>query len=257
LNRPMPTATLTLTVATLLSGCYGLRPTSVPMGTIAYPGSGGDTSCLLVLLPGRADRPGDFERRGFTAILRDEGFDLDAVAADLHMGYYRKGTSVERLQEDVIDPARAHGYRRIWLVGISAGGTGSLVYSRLHPNELEGILLIAPFLGSDAMVSEVAAAGGLAGWSPAGSAGKQFEREMWERLKQITEAPTPPVRLYLGYGTDDDLAPGHRLLAAALPPDHVFSVPGGHDWEPWREVWRAFLRSGALTASGCGRSRAP
>lgn len=245
-------ATSTLAAVAMLCGCYALRPAKVPLGTLAYPGTTDDRSCLLVLLPGRADRPGDFERRGFTSILRAEGFELDALAADLHLGYYRNRTAVERLQEDVISPARARGYRKIWLVGISAGGTGSLIYSRLHPDELEGILLIAPFLGSDSMVAEVEAAGGLAGWSPDGSSGKQFEREMWERLKQLAEAPAPPLRLYLGYGTEDEFSQGHRILAAALPPDHVIAVPGGHDWEPWREIWRTFLRSGALDEAGCG-----
>jgi len=245
-----------LAAVALLTGCYALRPATVPLGTMAYTGGSGNRSCLLVMLPGRADRPGDFERRGLVPILREEGFGLDAIAAYVHMGYYRKGTAVERLQEDVIRPARRQGYQRIWLVGVSAGGTGSLIYSHLHPREIEGILLVAPFLGSEAMIAEVAAAGGLSGWTPEGSAGKQFEQDLWVRLKQIVGSQAPPLRLYLGYGTEDDLAPAHRLLARSLPPDHVFAVPGGHDWEPWQAVWRAFLRSGALAGSGCGRPAA-
>jgi enterochelin esterase-like enzyme len=31
-------------------------------------------------------------------------------------------------------------------------------------------------------------------------------------------------------------------LTAVLPPRHVFHVPGGHTWEPWRQLLRLFLR---------------
>jgi hypothetical protein len=47
--------------------------------------------------------------------------------------------------------------------------------------------------------------------------------------------------LYLGYAGQDRFAPAHRLLAAALPPARVASVPGEHDWPSWIALWQALL----------------
>jgi enterochelin esterase-like enzyme len=47
--------------------------------------------------------------------------------------------------------------------------------------------------------------------------------------------------LHLGFGTEDRFAAGHRLMAAALEPETVSTVPGGHDWRTWRQLWENFL----------------
>jgi len=180
---------------------------------------------------------------------------LDVVAADAHMGYYRNETFIERLRDDVVAPARARGIRTIFLVGISAGGTGAILYTRAHPEDVCGMLLIAPFLGSAEMVNEVAAAGGLAAFQPPGRAGKQFERDLWAWLSATASPTSPSLPILLGYGAEDEFAAGHRLLAAALPAGRVFIAKGGHEWAPWRAVWAEFLRSGALASSGCATGR--
>lgn len=238
-------------VASVLVGaCTLLRPTTVPMPSTTY-GGGGVGNCLLVMLPGRASRPGDFANNGFISTLREAGFDAQVVTADAHVGYYRKGTLIERLRNDVVEPARMKSQRKVFLVGISLGGTGAILYARAHPEDVCGVLLIAPFLGSRETVEEVTAAGGLAAFEPPWRTGKRFERDVWEWLKASTSQTSPAIPIYLGYGAEDDLATAHRLLAAALPPDHVFTVAGGHDWRAWRAVWAEFLRSPALACGGC------
>jgi S-formylglutathione hydrolase FrmB len=52
-------------------------------------------------------------------------------------------------------------------------------------------------------------------------------------------------RFYLIAGTDDRLHAGQQTLADALPPDHVFWAPGGHDWDAWRIAFGAFVRYAA------------
>ena len=52
---------------------------------------------------------------------------------------------VDRLKEDVINPAKEKGYTKIWLVGISLGGLGSLLYAMEHPSDIEGMLVLAPY----------------------------------------------------------------------------------------------------------------
>lgn len=68
----------------------------------------------------------------------------------------------------------------------------------------------------------------------------------------VEPAPGKPALppLYLGYGTGDGFARADGLLAAVLPRERVFTAPGGHDWPPWRAVWKDFLASGALPGTG-------
>src|SRR5262245_15611963 len=147
-----------------LAGCARLRPTPVPLRTVSHSGMGRPDT-LLVCLPGRRDRPEDFDRFGFAAAAARAGARVDLIAADAHLGYYYKRIIVERLHEDAIAPARPR-YRRIWLVGVSIGGTGALLYAARHPENVDGIVLLAPFLGEEKVIDEVAAAGGLRNWRP-------------------------------------------------------------------------------------------
>ena len=134
-----------------LAGCARLRPTPVPIPTVSYPGSG-QMRTLVVLLPGRYDSPEDFGRYGFPEIAARAGVRADMVVVDAHLGYYYKRTIVDRLREDVIAPARKR-YDRVWLAGISLGGTGSLLYVAEHPEDVDGIVLLAPFLGEDEVIA--------------------------------------------------------------------------------------------------------
>jgi pimeloyl-ACP methyl ester carboxylesterase len=215
---------LLLLAALLSSGCPQLRPATVPLRTIEIePGAPG-TRSLIVLLPGRRDSPEDFERFGWGELARKAGVEARIVAADAHMGYYRKRTILERLREDVIAPAQAQGVDKIWLAGISLGGTGSILYSIEHPEDVRGITLFAPYLGEEEPRS-----------SP------DFQQRMWDWFKA---GPTTPI--YLGWGTEDDFAPMNGLLGKTLPPERVFTTPGGHDWRTWTKLWERFLETEAL-----------
>src|SRR5947199_5637532 len=108
------------------------------------------------------------------------------VAVDAHLNYYLKGMIVDRLREDVIAPARQH-YDRIWLVGISIGGTGALLYASQHPEDLAGVVLFAPYLGEDKVIDEVAAQANLASWQPPKAmAEDDFQRRIWRGLQVYT-----------------------------------------------------------------------
>lgn len=246
--RSFAPVTLITLLGALASSCAALRPAPQPMPVLRYPYAADPAPCLLVLLPGRWDRMEDFSRRGFLADLRGTGLAIDAVAVDAHLGYYRRGTVLERLRNDVVGPARAAGYRQLWLVGISLGGTGAILYDFTFPGEVDGLLVLAPFLGEPAMVGEVASAGGVRGWNDQKTVGKPYEADLWRWAKRLTAAPDRTTVL-LGYGVDDEFAPAHRLLAEVLPREHVFPQVGGHHWAAWRLAWQRFLASGAL--AGC------
>lgn len=241
----MPTPRLLL-AAILVSACFRPRPATVPMRTIEISSGAPGSRSLLVLLPGRYDQPEDFARSGFGELAARYGAGARIVSADAHLGYYLDHTVVDRLREDVIAPAKARGVERIWLAGVSLGGTGSILYSIEHPEDVAGITLIAPYLGEKDLRREIEAAGGLRGWAPPQNLDRTDFRRTWAWLKRYENGSEGKIPLYLGWGTRDRFAAIDGLLGTVLPPDRVFTTPGGHAWKPWRALWEKFLATGAL-----------
>jgi pimeloyl-ACP methyl ester carboxylesterase len=196
---------------------------------------------LLVLLPGAYDAAASFESEGILEALREQGLPLDVVAADAAYAYYLNGSIGQRLHEDVIIPARRRGYERIWIGGISLGGWGSLLYTREHPEEVSGVLCVAPFLGTRGLIAEVERAGGLGSWNDPGRA-DDHERGLLVWLREHTARPDTAPPIYVAYGEKDRFAAAHRMLAQRLPDTHVAAVAGGHDWPTWRVLWQRLFQ---------------
>jgi hypothetical protein len=196
---------------------------------------------LLVMLPGVGIAADDFAEHGLVASLHRRGLAVDVAAAQPALDLYLDGTVAAELHRAVVAPALAAGYARIWFLGISLGGMGALLYASANVAPVEGVMLLAPFLGTQGTVAEVAAAGGLAAWSPEASAATDAERQMLRWLKDFVTTPPAAPAIYLGYGRDDRFAHGHTLLADRLPRDRIVTVAGGHDWETWATLWRALL----------------
>ncbi len=196
---------------------------------------------LLVLLPPAYGTAQDFVDHGFIAAIRARDLPVDVIAADAGADYYLGYTIVERLHADVIAPALARGYRRLWLGGISLGGFGGLLYREAHAAEVEGLLLIAPYLGARPEVNEVLLAGGLARWRPAAIAPDDRERRLLAWLKEFIADPIRARTLHAAFGTEDRFARSIELLAGALPPERVLRVAGGHDWDTWAALWGPML----------------
>jgi pimeloyl-ACP methyl ester carboxylesterase len=207
---------------------------------------------LLLALPGAGMQPEDFTTAGFDRLLLDRGLPVDLLAADIDSGLYLDNVVPERIHAEFVLPARQRGYRRIWLLAISLGGMGALQYLRAHPGEIEGAILIAPFLGTRGLIAEVARDGGLAAWRPGPLAPGDIERPLllWLRTQNFMAAGPPAV--YLGCGRDDRFAPASALLAACLPPERVAAAAGGHDWPTWTRLWRLMLARRPFAASPRG-----
>ena len=74
---------------------------------------------------------------------------------------------------------------------------------------------------------------------------------MWRWLKRVVGGKEPGPSISLGYGDADGRGKQDGLLGAALPKDHVFHAPGGHDWPPWKSMFVQFLQSPEFKAR-CG-----
>jgi pimeloyl-ACP methyl ester carboxylesterase len=196
-------------------------------------------------MPGLGDTPDAFFDHGFVHDAVRASDRCDLVAVDAHLGYYTSGTLRERIGRDVLLVAHARGYREIWMVGISLGGLGSLLVARDQPELVDGVVLLAPYLGDERIVRSVIDAGGLGRWQPPEvrqpTSVSQYTAALWSWLRGYVDRPSEMPALYLGYGTEDRLAPAARALAAVMPPSHVLTTSGGHDWGTWRILWRSLL----------------
>lgn len=194
---------------------------------------------LLVFLPGVYDTPEDLVREGFVAAVRERQLPVDMVLVDAHVGYYTDESVERRLHAEIIAPARARGYRQVWLAGISLGGMGSLAYAEAYGAQVDGLILLAPYLGNRGLQEEIRSAGGLDAWHASGSH-EGGERRIWHWLASLdTQSKAPPI--HLAYGNADRFAPSHRLLGERLPASRVLALEGGHDWPVWRTAWQTFL----------------
>jgi len=242
-----------LFTALLLAGCPPRPgPTTIPI-PIARLAGAPESRCLVVLLPGIGDGKEDFRRQGFSRAFHDHGSPCELIALDSHFGYYANGSIVERLHEDVIAPARARGVERIWLAGISLGGLGAAIYARDRPGEVDGLVLLSPFLGDDEILDEIEKAGGPRAWHPAGVPGERDLRGLWVWLQGYDTPGIERPPLLLGFGDSDRLRRGHRMLASLLPPERVLHTRGGHTWHAWRRLWSQVLATGALDGKGAIR----
>jgi len=76
---------------------------------------------LLVLLPPALSCIDDFYNHGFVGAVRQRHLSVDLLLADTTDQQVIDSTVVSELHSTVVQPARAEGYRSVWLAGISLG----------------------------------------------------------------------------------------------------------------------------------------
>lgn len=181
--------------------------------------------------------PADFVENGFLEVLRESGISADAVLVDAHLGYYYRRTFSDRLATDVLAVARENGYQEVWVVGVSLGGLGAILFERDHPGSWNGIVLLAPFPGDQKEVlNRVLSATSIEEIEFSESLSEDdYTARFWSWLQAYKENPGFPI--LLAYGEQDRIKEGQSAIAGVLPEEWVFTAPGGHDWETWRRLW--------------------
>jgi pimeloyl-ACP methyl ester carboxylesterase len=200
---------------------------------------------LVVVLPGRRDRLESLRRSGVGEAIQRVWPDADVLFAELSMPYYLDRTAARRLHDEVLMPARRRAYTEIWLVGASLGGMGEILYDRMYPGQVDGMVLLAPYTGERAIHDEIRAAGGLAAWTPSqrDDSADAWQSELWSHLKTWTNEPERTRNVWLAYGDNDYLREGMPLMAGLLPDDHVRVVPGKHAWSTWTPATEAIFHA--------------
>jgi pimeloyl-ACP methyl ester carboxylesterase len=193
----------------------------------------------MVWMPGAYHSAQDFVAAGFAEAVRARRLALDLTFVDPEFEHVNDRSVLERLRSDLVLPARAAGVS-IWLGGISLGGMLALNYAASYPDELDGICLLAPYLGNRILTGEIARAPGVAAWQPGILAETDEERRIWRYIKTRRADSRP---LYLGFGQGDRFSAAQELLAATLPGDAVDVIAGGHEWSTWIRLWENFLES--------------
>ena len=228
----------------LANSCAGIPPTSNPIQQIHYPGPQSNGQSLVVFLPGYRDAPEQFAKRSFISLLNQVHPQADGIAVNSHIGYFEREELVPRLRADVIEPAVARGYDNIVLVGISLGGLGALWVGQEMRDDINALVLFAPYMGQASARAKIAQHGSLKAWvATFGETPTRDELPWLWAANLFGEESQRPV--YLAYGRRDRTAPLGDLLAAELPADHVFTSGGGHNWIDWAPLWAEILnRSG-------------
>lgn len=202
----------------------------------AQPGVIANTRVLF--LPAAYTGPDDFVQAGFVQAVRERGLPLDLVFADINLQHLTDGTILRRVRHELVLPARALGCESIWICGISLGGFIGLAYAERYSSEVDGLCLLAPYLGNHMITGEIERASGVAGWEPGELGPEEDERRVWRFIKRRASYP---VEVHLGYGREDRFANSHRMMADALDPKCVQVIAGGHEWPAWSRLWADFL----------------
>ena len=223
------------------------------MPTIVHQAPEPPATRTAVLLPGRLDRPSDYAERGFVDRLARLDPGMEVIAADAHLGYYRRRVIADRLWADVVGPAH-EATGEVWLVGVSLGGIGALGLAREHPEAIAGMVLLAPYLGPDELIESIDEAGGPLAWR-AGDPEDPIQK-IWLWLSREWSAEEGP-EIWLGVGTGDRLLPGSRQLARLLDERRTVELPGGHDWEAWKRLFDELIERGAFGAGDGASQPAP
>jgi pimeloyl-ACP methyl ester carboxylesterase len=233
-NYHQKTAVVLLIVAAFLYACSG----TVEKDDFFVDTDVGTSRNLVVLLPTVGGDGSFYESQGFIQEMRKRGGEGHYKILDVKPSLYLNSELIELLKTEVIDPAKTDGYETIWLVGTSLGGHGALLYLSKYPEDIYATVVLAPFLADPMTTSSIEDEGGLEKMDDCPGIAWDYACNMLVLIKDYLSIPGNERRLALGYGTEDGFARQNRLLADLMPPDLVFTVPGGgHDWETWKKLW--------------------
>jgi len=110
---------------------------------------------LIVLLRGMGGSHASFEKERLINQLEVFHLNYELAAPNLNFGNYSGESLNERFKTSIIEPAKARGIENIWLVDVSMGGLGYLIYLSEYPEDINGVYLLSRYLGYDNVEKEI------------------------------------------------------------------------------------------------------
>jgi hypothetical protein len=206
-----------------------------------YPGTGNGKT-LVVALPTVAGNGQLYERHGLIEVFRQHRAAADFMTIDIQPTLYVNKRVVNKMKTRVIDPAKSRGYQHIYLLGTSLGGHAAILYAMEHPNDIDGVLLVAPYISDPIVTNVIVRAGGLASWDTCPFYAWGYSCTLWKMFRRYLSDPHRRAATFLGYGAEDRFVRSCHLLAEILPPENVFRAPGGHSWITWHILWEKMVK---------------
>ena len=200
------------------------------------------TATRIVLMPGAYHTCEQYLQAGFAQAVRARAQPLELTLAVPEQTHLTDRRWIAALHDEIIAPARAHGDASLWLGGVSLGGFMALRFAAQYPQAIDGLCLLAPFLGSRVIAAEIAAHPDVASGQAGSPDEDDDERKIWQYVARLGSSMTA-TRVFLGLSTGDRFADTQQLLARALPAARTTTrvVDGAHDWPAWRHLWDQFL----------------
>lgn len=205
-----------------------------------YPGTENGKT-LVVLLPTVAGNGQLYRQQGLIDVFRKHGATADIMAVNIQPTLYVNKRIVKKMKNRIIDPAKSKGYEHIYLFGTSLGGHAVILYAMEYPEDIEGLFLFAPYISDPFVTNIITEAGGLRKWSDCPPYAWEYSCKLWKLIREYVSDPERRTATYLGFGTEDRFVESCRILADALPPENVFTAPGGHSWTTWHTLWEKML----------------
>lgn len=206
------------------------------MSALRTVGVAGAAPHLVVMLPGAAMSPEALFEAGFASAIERRHLPLDFLSVDMEGMGLDAVDRWDRLQREVIEPARTRG-ARVWLGGISLGGMVAMAHVAARPGAVAGLCLLAPYPGSRPSTNVIERAGGPDRWQPSEADLRDPELRVWQWLKR----PPADLPVFIGHGSEDRFADRIQQVADRFPAAARHVVPGGHDWSAWLPLWEKFL----------------
>jgi len=216
-------------------GCTGSRGKKT-LPSVRYSGMTGKRG-LVVLIPTIGGKGSHYETQGFLDEVWERGFEASLEVVDVNPSLYLGSRIVELLKTEIIEPAKTEGFEHFFLIGISLGGHAVLLYATEYPEDVDGIIVLAPFISGDKASEAIDEAGGLETWEDCPFLALTHACNLWKSLRVYVSDPKNQRKLVLGFGTEDTFVDQCRILADELLPEQVFTVSGGHDWETWKKLF--------------------
>lgn len=241
----------------LLTSCVYFEKTKATIPTVSIPmRSASEIKRMVIVLPGRGDTLEDLEQSGIASVIQQRMPDTDVLLVELTLPYYIEGRAPQRLHEQIVRAAKKGGYREIYLAGASMGGMGVLAYEREYPNQMSGLILMAPNMGDSDLIEEIKAAGGVARWNagpiPEQITSDNVTREQWRQVQSWINNRERSRQVWLICGKSDRFHAAAPFIAQILPPGHYVEPAGGHAWAVWtdgaKEVFTKIGRASSSTS---------